>query len=161
MPNNIVFNNVANQLVTQIYGTDGNTTRAIKTDSAGRLEVVGTFTAVGTITAIVTENIIELKADIAGASGTGVALTAETLKLKTYSFYVYNLGSNTFKVKLQIAPVNEDQYFVDDSTGEVLLGVGNSLKAVLVPRFYMKYTRLCYEAVSGEVDAMVWFNGSN
>lgn len=159
MPNNLVFNRVASQLLTQIYGTDGNNLHGIKTDAYGRLDVVGTFTAVGTITAVTTPTVIELKTDIVNAGGMGTALAVDTSKLRCYSFYVYNLGSSIFKVKLQIAPVNSDAYYIDDVSGEFSIGTGVISRAVLVPRHYLKYTRLQYEAVSGNINAEVWFNG--
>lgn len=153
MPNHLVFNNVANQLQTQIYGTDGNTIHAIKTDSCGRLEVVGTFTAV------TAETVVELKKDLVNASGAGTALTVETIRLKSYTFYVKNIGTGTFKVKLQVSPQDSDPYFIDDVSGEFILGSGNETKVILVPRFFLKYTRLHYEVISGNATAEVWFNG--
>lgn len=159
MPNNIVFNNVANQLHTQIFGSNGNCVFPIKTDSNGRLEVVGTFTAVGTITAITTEKIVELKADIINVGNPGSILPVETLSLSAYSFFVLNKSTSSFKVKLQISPSDVDTYYIDDISGEFTISTGSSSKAVLIPRHYLKYTRLWFEPILGRINAEVWFNG--
>ncbi len=59
MPNNIVFNNVANQLQTQIYGQEGSNVRPVQTDASGNLIVTGTVTAlVATVTAVVASGTI-------------------------------------------------------------------------------------------------------
>ncbi len=52
MPNNLVFNNVASDLVVQIYGKNGSNVLPIATDASGNL-MVGTVTAIfdsGTVT---------------------------------------------------------------------------------------------------------------
>ncbi|MBA1335421.1 MAG: hypothetical protein HPY66_1044 [Firmicutes bacterium] len=41
MPNNIVFNNVASQLKTQLYGYDGSSVVPIMTDASGNIKIVG------------------------------------------------------------------------------------------------------------------------
>ncbi|QXM06343.1 DUF6385 domain-containing protein [Crassaminicella indica] len=51
MPNNIVFNNVASQMKTQIYGTDSGTTRAIAVDANGKL-LIGEISTIGTISEV-------------------------------------------------------------------------------------------------------------
>ncbi len=157
MPNNLVFNNVASQLEVQIFGYDGRRTRAVKTDTSGRLEITGTFTATGTITAITTETVIELKTQIKGGTGTGTALTVDTLHLSSYSFFIHNTGSSIFKIWLQISPEPEDSLFVDDISGEMKISTGS--RQVLIPRHYLKFTRLRYKSLSGPVNADVWFNG--
>jgi hypothetical protein len=55
MPNNLVFNNVASQMQTQIFGQNGSNILAVQTDTSGNLRIVGTVTAVitsGTVTAL-------------------------------------------------------------------------------------------------------------
>lgn len=159
MPNNLVFNNVANQLQTQVFGSNGKSICPIKTDAEGRLMVVGSFTAVGTITAVTTENVVELSTEIVNATVSGTVLPVETLSLSAYSFFVINKGTSSFKVKLQISPSNVDEYYTDDSSAEYIVSTGNSSKAILVPRLYLKFTRLYYEPISGLINAEVWFNG--
>lgn len=159
MPNNLVFNNIASQLHTQIFGSNGKCIYPVKTDSEGRLEVVGTFNATGTITAVTTEKIVELRADIVNAESQGSVLPVETLSLSAYSFFVLNKGSSSFRVKLQIAPSNVDVYYIDDVSGEITVDAGSSSKVLLVPRHFLKYTRLQYVPISGRINAEVWFNG--
>lgn len=153
MPNKLIYNNLANQLLTQVYGSDGRNIHPIKTDGNGRLEVTGDFFAV------VNTKTVELKSNIINSTGQGVALTAETASLNMYSFYVYNQGTSPFKVKLQVSPVSNNEYFIDDSSEQVIISPGVGPKAILIPKHYFKYTRLCYEAISGRINAEIWFNG--
>ncbi|QEK12489.1 hypothetical protein FQB35_09195 [Crassaminicella thermophila] len=53
MPNNIVFNNVADQLKTKIYGDDSGTTRAIALDASGKI-LIGSLDTINTINYIAT-----------------------------------------------------------------------------------------------------------
>ncbi|MEW9123302.1 MAG: hypothetical protein AB2421_11390, partial [Thermotaleaceae bacterium] len=51
MPNNLVFNNVARDLKTQIYGNDGGTVRPIAVDDQGRVLIgdLGTISYLATV----------------------------------------------------------------------------------------------------------------
>jgi len=71
MPNNIVFNNIASQLKTTIYGSENV---ALKTDSEGRLEILSSlnFTTTNTSTSCTETHIFE----------------QDTSNLTEYSFYV-------------------------------------------------------------------------
>lgn len=75
----------------------------------------------------------------------------DTSQQTLYSFYVKNNSSNqSIIVKLQVSPTTTDAYFVDDSSGTITVNKSGTSpdKAVLVPKTYLKYTRL-------------WFNGNN
>ena len=48
MPNNIVFNNVADQMLTQIYAQNAGSPKALQADTDGNLLIVGTVTALTT-----------------------------------------------------------------------------------------------------------------
>lgn len=151
MPNNLVFNNVASQLQTQIFGSDGTTQRAVRTDANGILLVAGTFSAT------VAKQIVETCTTVT-ANTAGTALTIETTGLSDYSFYVFNSGTETFTVKLQISPDSSNSaFFIDDMSGTFTIDSVNT-KAVLVPRYYMKYTRLVY-VTTAPVTFTAWFNG--
>lgn len=91
MPNNIVFNHVAEELHTQIFGQNGNDIVPIQTDPAGNLLVAGSITALlSTVTAIVDSGTITALLSTVTAivdSGTITALlstvTAVTLPIFT------------------------------------------------------------------------------
>lgn len=152
MPNNLVFNNVASQLQTQIYGTDGKNIYPIKTDTYGRLEVVGSLTAVvaGTFVSNMT---------VVSGSGIGSAMPMNTSVLNMYSFFVHNLGNSTFTVRLQVAPTNEEKYYINDTSGDYALVPNTVTNVILVPRYYLNWTRVQYIATAGTFTAEVWFNG--
>lgn len=80
MPNNLVFNTVASELKTQIYGFDGANVQPVATDSNGNLLISGTVTAnIATVTAIVESGTITaLLSTVTAvvASGTITALLA-------------------------------------------------------------------------------------
>lgn len=205
MPNNIVFNNVASQLKTQIYGNYGGTATPIATDSSGNVTITATdldirnlsgstdsvtvtaidfdirdlsaatdsvtVTAVDfdirdlsaatdsvTVTAVdfdirnlsgATDSVIkagcyftESSTVLTDISSTGIALTIDNSQHDVYSFYVKNTGSASVSVKLQVSPTNSDDYFLDDSSGEINISAGE--KAILVAQKFLKYTRLYY-----------------
>ena len=131
MPNNFVFDTVAQDLKTQIFGsTDGVNTVPVHVDAAGNLEMGVSFTS---LTASLT----------APASGTGIAITLDSSEKSLYSFYAMNSGTtSTLTVKLQVSPTTLASYFIDDSSTPVVLAP--SAAAVLVPKYYLNYTRLYY-----------------
>jgi hypothetical protein len=130
MPNNFVFDTVAQDLKTQIFGSsDGVNTVPVHVDAAGNLEMGVSFTS---LTASLT----------APASGTGIAITLDSSEKSLYSFYAMNSGTSTLTVKLQVSPTTVASYFIDDSSTPVVLAPAGA--AVLVPKYYLNYTRLYY-----------------
>ncbi|MDD3014002.1 MAG: DUF6385 domain-containing protein [Candidatus Gastranaerophilales bacterium] len=135
MPNNLVFNNVADQLLTQIYGYNGSSAVAILTDSAGHLAVVGTFTA-----SIISSFISESDQIIVGTA-TDTTFLQDTSLQKEYIFYVFNTtAATTLTAWLQISPTTAESYFVDDDS-TVYAIAGNEKKAIVASK-YLQYTRL-------------------
>lgn len=57
MPNNLVFNNVAEQLKTQLYASNGTTVEAMKIDANGNLLVAGTVSVGNTVAVTGTVNV--------------------------------------------------------------------------------------------------------
>lgn len=155
MPNNLVFNGVADQLQMTINGVDdtGNS-KQILTDSDGRLQIsTVTVTAenldIRSLSAatdsirisgrLLTEDNATFE-DVNDATATFIQNTGE---YSLYSFYVFNTGSNTLTVQLQVSPTSTDSYFMDDTSGSVGLGPGD--KATLVAAKFLKYTRMYYD----------------
>jgi hypothetical protein len=91
--------------------------------------------------------------DVTAATATFVQNTGEQSE---YSFYVFNTGSNTLTVQLQISPINTDSYFMDDPSGAVALASGD--KTVLVAGRYLRYTRLYYDTGGEECSFDVYYN---
>lgn len=146
MPNNLVFNNVASQLLVQIYGQNpsGQAT-AIQTDASGNLiaSITPAFTETST-------TIVEI------ADATVTVLTENTSQQKEYSFYVANLTANTFTALLQIAPDDVESLYVTEPTGNV--AIEPSSKAVLTAQKFLKYTRLLVIGSTNTASASVYYN---
>lgn len=175
MPNNIVFNHVAEELHTQIFGQNGNDIVPIQTDPAGNLLVAGTLTALmSTVTAIVDSGTITALLSTVTAvtlpifteesttiaeivNETASALTVETSLQRMYSFYVANTSAATLTAFLQISPTTADTYFLNDASGAV--GIAGSAQAVLVAQKYMRYTRLMLQAGADTASAVAFYNG--
>ncbi len=135
MPNNFVFDVVAEDLKSLIYGLYNSTTAvALAVDSAGNLILQSSYTS-------------------DSSSATGIAtdtsstmLTENTSNKSLYSFYVKNTSSTaSIAVNLQISPTSTTSYFIDDASA-VTLAFGDA--TVLVPKHYQPYTRLEYTNLS-------------
>ncbi|MBE0069045.1 DUF6385 domain-containing protein [Thermoanaerobacterium thermosaccharolyticum] len=165
MPNNIVFNPVAEQLKTLIHGMQGTTPTPLLLDSTtgkllstvdGSVTVAGTVTAQGTLTVTASNldirpltastdsftlgsrTFLEDSTNIAGVTGTGAVLMENTGDKSMYSYYIANTGTNTITVKLQISPTTTATYFVDDTTSINL--AGGSITVLTAVKF-LQYTR--------------------
>lgn len=120
----------------------------------------GTVTVQGSITTASDFSETSTTIFINPAAGTITALTVDTSAKTLYSFYVFNTaGTNTISARLQVAPTNTSSYFVNDTTTAVIADDTNP-KAVLVPGFYLKWTRLVLSA-TGSTTVDVYFNGTN
>jgi hypothetical protein len=142
MPNNFMFDQVAQDLKTMVYGLyDSTTAVALAVDAQGNLDVGVAYT---TSTATV----------VLAASGSGGALTLDSSEKGLYSYYVKNVGdTTTVSVKLQVAPVTDVAYFVDDSSTSFVLGPDDA--AVLIPKYYLHWTRLFMTNEDGASTATV------
>ncbi|TDT61021.1 DUF6385 domain-containing protein [Fonticella tunisiensis] len=90
------------------------------------------------------------------STGTGIAFTIDNSQDVIYSFYVRNTGAGAVSVKLQIAPVNTEDYFVDDST-ETLVAASTG-KVTLATVKYLRYTRLYFDTGSTAGSFEVFYN---
>ena len=134
MPNNFVFDMVAQDLKTLIYGLYGTTPKAIAVDANGNLDIGVAFTSANITVA-----------PIAGAA-TGTTLVLNSSEKSLYSYYVRNTSTvATLRVKLQVSPTTTASYYVDDTSTSVDIATGHA--AVLVPKYYLAYTRLYYTNV--------------
>jgi hypothetical protein len=145
--NNLVFNNVASQLLTQIYGQNplGQAT-AIQTDANGNLITIAQpqFTESNTTIAAI------------GAT-TITVLTENTSMTKNVSYYVQNQSTTaTFGVNLQIAPSDVEALYVDEPTGTFTIEPSST--QVLVVQKFLKFARLLVSAAGGTSSATIYFN---
>jgi len=90
---------------------------------------------------------------------TSTAFYIDTSQIKDYSFYVYNSSQTaTVSVRLQVSPTTTDSYFANDTTAQILAGA-SSLN-VLVPGYFMNYTRLQILKTSANTCTLeLYFNG--
>ncbi len=134
MPNNYAFDMVAQDMKALVYGLNGTTPVAIAVDSQGNLDIGVAFTSANT--------------QIGGiaAGDTGTALVLNSAEKSLYSYYVRNTSTDaSIRVKLQVSPTTAAAYYTDDTPTFVEIASGNA--AVLVPKYYLAYTRLYYENV--------------
>ena len=170
MPNYAAFNTNADDLRTLIFGNDGTTSRAVAVDTDGRLLIAidsGTVTAVegatitgGTldsITSISQKSFVEIS-ELGITTGDAFTALAEvdTSVLGTYSFFVYNSGANEADVQVEIS-ANGTNWFVDVTSASP---IGSGEVDVLVPKRFLKYTRLSYRSTNaGQSTTLdVYFN---
>jgi len=132
MPNNFVFDMIAEDLKSLIYGLYNNDTAiALAVDSAGNLILQSSYTSDNTTIASI------------ATTATGTALQENTSDKSLYSFYVKNNSSTaSVSVKLQVSPTSTSSYFIDDSSTAITLATGAA--TVLVPKVYQAYTQLYY-----------------
>lgn len=145
MPNNIVFNNVASEMQTQIFGKNGTNVLPVAVDASGNIIAsmlpitTNTSTTIGVLTASID------------------AMVADTSGQKIYSFYVKNIGTaNTVTALLQIAPSNTATYYINDSSTSYVLGPGSA--AVLVAAKYLNYTKLQLIASAATATVECYYN---
>jgi len=133
MPNNFVFDVVAQDLKSLMYGLWGDTTAvALAVDENGNLNIGVGYTSSNTEISGIT------------AATTGIALTMDSSEKNLYSFYVTNTSTTSADIqfKLQVAPTDVATYYTDDSSTVYTVAAGSM--AVLVPKYYLHYTRLYY-----------------
>ncbi|QZY56325.1 DUF6385 domain-containing protein [Crassaminicella profunda] len=70
MANNLVFNNVADQLKTKVYGDNSGTTKAIAVDSDGKLLVgeIGTVTTIGEVLNVQSVDLVDAVSTVSTVS---------------------------------------------------------------------------------------------
>ncbi|MDK2809854.1 MAG: hypothetical protein PWR27_563 [Petroclostridium sp.] len=93
---------------------------------------------------------------VAGVIDSAGIFVQNTGEQSMYSFYVFNTGSNTVTVQLQISPTTTASYFVDDTSGPV--GVAAGQKTTLVAAKFLQYTRLFYETSGVTCTFDVYYN---
>ena len=136
MPNNYMFDMIAEDLKSLIYGLYGTTAVALAVDANGNLNIGVGFAESSTTVA-----------DVA-SSDTGAVLTLDSSEKNLYSYYVKTVSqtSASISVKLQVSPTNTASYFIDDTSTAVTLATDAA--TVLVPKNYLHYTRLYYTNLS-------------
>ncbi len=140
MPNNFAFDMVAQDMKTLIYGMYGTTPVAISVDSQGNLDIGVAYTSSN----VTVGNV--------AAGDTGTTLVLNSSEKSLYSYYVKNTSTDaTIRVKLQVSPTTTASYYTDDTPTYVEIACGSA--AVLVPKYYLAYTRLYYENIDATYDA--------
>ncbi|NLY43357.1 MAG: hypothetical protein GX066_05190 [Clostridiaceae bacterium] len=88
----------------------------------------------------------------------GAIFVQNTSENSMYSFFVYNTGSNTLTVALQISPIDDDEYYLFDGGIESSVALAPGDKTVLVAEKYLKYTRLFYDTGGEACTFVVYYN---
>jgi hypothetical protein len=187
VPNNLVFNNVASQLKTQLYGYDGSSVVAIQTDASGNIKIVGVsgdtipVSIADTVTVTIPDTVAVTAADldIRNLSGTQDSV------LKAGSYFTESSNALTDIVSTGIALTidnsQQDIYsFYVKNTGAAAVSVKLQISPtdaadyftddtsgeisiaggstdVLVAQKFLRYTRLFYNA-SDTTSIEVYYN---
>lgn len=88
-------------------------------------------------------------------SGTTFLLTRDISNYGENSFFIRNTGGGTVTVTVQIAPVNDTNFYIDHSTPQGVSAGNNAVAAVTVP---IRYARLRAQA-SGNTGVVAYYNG--
>ncbi len=171
--NNLVFNNVASQLKTSIYGQAPNGSfEAIQIDSAGNIKTTITnaslTVAVSNPITIANSSLTVTVGSNAFTSSSVLNVTAigtnsimnntDISNLKTASFLVYNNGLNTLTVSLQLSPTQNDiDYITDPNNQNLTIAPGTG--QIIVVDLFAHYARLQYNQSRSSTTISVYFNG--
>ena len=88
-------------------------------------------------------------------SGTTYLLTKNISEYRENSYFIRNTGAATVTVTLQLAPIDDTNYYVDNSTAQGVAASTNNLNAATT---LMKYARLKVVAATN-VSVVVYYNG--
>ena len=88
-------------------------------------------------------------------SGITYLLTKNISQYSQNSFFIRNNGSSSITVTLQVAPVDTDIYYVDNSSAQNVLTSNNNITSTTVA---MKYARLKVVA-STNTNVVAYYNG--
>jgi hypothetical protein len=88
-------------------------------------------------------------------SGTNILLTTNIGSYSGNSFFLRNTGGSTVTVTLQIAPVDDNNYYVTHIAAQGVSAGSNYLQAVTLP---IKYARLSV-AANTTVSVVAYYNG--
>ena len=130
MPNNFIFDSCSSDLTAIVYGMyDSTTPVALAVDAEGNLDIGVAYTSAA-------------ETVVLGTTESGGAMTLDSSEKSLYSYYVRNLGDETtVTVKLQVSPTETASYYVDDSSTTYTLEPDGGT-AILIPKYYLHYTRL-------------------
>ena len=106
--------------------------------------------------AFTTSNILNVS-----ASGTGsVFNNTDVSPLRTASFFVYNTGTNTLTISLQMSPTTNTGDYITDPNYNNYAIVGGDSEIITVSRLG-NYTRLLYTLGATTATFSVYFNGQS
>jgi len=174
MPNNIVFNNVAEQLKTQFYGYDGSTVQTIKVDSSGNIKIVGIsgdtvpVSVLNTVTVTVPDTLAVTAADldIRDLTGAQDSIMKAGCYFSESSTTISDVASTGIALTLDNSEQDVYSFYVNNTGAAAVsaklqisptnadayftddssgeISVGAGDMGVLVAQKYLKYTRLYY-----------------
>jgi hypothetical protein len=164
-----VFNNNPDSLRTSIYGYDGTQFRAVLVSTGGELMLSPNTTIAvtaadldiralsGTTDSVLVygQNFVEDSISTTVPSGTTYLLVKDISPYRQNSYFIRNNGSSSITVTLQVAPVNSDAYYVDNSSAQSVGASSNNITSVTIA---MRYARLRV-AASSSTAVVAYYNG--
>ncbi|HWQ74834.1 MAG TPA: DUF6385 domain-containing protein, partial [Syntrophomonas sp.] len=116
---------------------------------AGDVEITNTSLTISGDIAIAGHEIAETNTTLNDVTGTGTVFDdTDISQTTTGSFFVYNTGSNSFTISLQVSPTTDDDLYALDVDNDDL-PVPVNAKLILAISKYGRYARLLYDAGAG------------
>ncbi|SFR59249.1 DUF6385 domain-containing protein [Anaeromicropila populeti] len=149
--NNLIFNNTASELKTEIYGSnttgdsqilavadsgelktllyavdDASVITPLEVDDTGSLRVNLTSSSNLTVESNFYDTVSVTDA-VVGLTSVTVLADSEISKYKVASMFLYNVGTGNITVALNLSPTTTQTYYIpDDKYGSILLAEGTS-----------------------------------
>ncbi|MCX7884945.1 MAG: DUF6385 domain-containing protein [Caloramator sp.] len=124
MPNNIIFNETAEELKAQVFGYNGTTLQSLQLDASGNLKIGGSVTISNSVT-IVAENLniraLSGATDSVAVSGTvtvaGTVTVGNTVTVVAESLSIRALSANTDTVSIGgvVSVINTGNSFTENN----------------------------------------------
>ncbi len=88
-------------------------------------------------------------------AGANYVLTRNIANYSQNSFFVRNTGASTITITVQIAPVDDANFYIDHTTPQGITSGNNAIGAVTIP---IKYARIRIQA-SSSTSVVAYYNG--
>ncbi|HCR43550.1 MAG TPA: hypothetical protein DIV41_03110 [Ruminococcaceae bacterium] len=148
-----------NVTVTNIPGVSVLNTPEVSIANTPGVSVLNTpEVSIANVPSVQVAGVAATSESVAVTTGTGAAhvLAEDTSKQREYSFYVSNLSETaTMTLALQIAPADEDTYYVGDGA---TVALPPQSATVLVPLKYLSFTRLSYDTGTETANFIAYYN---
>lgn len=148
MPNRIIYNDPAQNMQVQVFATDGESNQPLQVDEEGNLLITSNSRKV-------VEKRVEYKESEKGADFTTNAIMVS--EYSDYTLFAHKKGgTGSVQVKIQVAPGNIEEYFID--APDTLRTIGPDETFAFVPTYYSHVVRLSVTGLEENGVLETWIN---